>query len=1180
MKHQVSHFWIQVAISSLLGLSVCLAQDYRATVQGLITDSSNASVARAQVTLLNVDTGITKTLPSGASGEYRFPLVEPGRYKVTAEMRDFRQTVAENLRVETSGDVTVNLTLQPGTLSQSVVVAADAVELQLNTSSKSLTITQTQIANLPVLDRSPFSLVLLDPAVQNNYPASATPFHMWQASELDFGGQTSRANDVLIDGSPVQVGPKGSYTPTLDATQNVVVEQVAVDAEYGHTAGGVTNISTRQGTNEIHGVGYYYGRNPAIDAASNGLLHSPSLQRNSIWGGAAGGPIRKNKLFTFGSYEGWRETVPFTPYGGALTLPTALERTGDYSQSLNISGGLRTIYDPNTTQYNSTTGVATRTPFAGNRIPATRLDPTAVKMMADLWQPNHAPANIAGANNFQIATALETKYWNVSDRTDWDVSEKLRVFGRYSEFNASNVLPDYTGMNSPAAGNGQGGVMWSRNVALDATYTLNPTTVADVRFSYAAFNDNASAPQNVIGAGGLANLWPNNPWYQPYLSQYNGSVYFPTLNIGPTSSAYKQFGVGSLYFQEPHSYNGNAKLGKTWGPHNLKTGIDVRYAAVTLAYPQQLAFNFTSATTAATFVSPNVNLSGDPYATFLLGAPDNSSTAGFTPPANISLHYYGGYVQDDYKLSRRITINAGLRYEYESAPVDAQNRYLRQLNLNAANPTLANNPFPYTPSELALRAQYLGASQAAPPPNGQYIFADGSNRSPFKAPVFNFEPRLGGAVQLNDKTVLQIGWGRNLMLNSQVFNGLLTNPNFTGYSQSSTIQASVNGVPQTQLSNPYSSDNPLLPVTGKSLGVNTNLGGSFTGNNYVRYQNYQDGSFDRYNATIERQLPGQFRLDVSFIGINGRNIDSNAFFDNAFPLNQANPALYYNAQTGPQFISSVANPFYQYLTPSQFPGSLRSQKTIALQRLLAPYPQYQQITLGSLPIERDVVRNFEVQLQRSYSHGFTILGSYLYNREWQTYFPSADPSGGLFYYNRTPVWSDSTGNPYARHRTVISGVYDLPVGRGRSLLAGANRLVDGVLGGWTLSSNFTLNAGAQLAFCCAYQVVSDPGQNVPAGYAFNPAAFKTLPAFTPQAGTRNFPGVSAPTFWNVDASLAKTFPIMERWKIQFRMEAYNLTNSIMFTSANTSFGSSSFGQANLNQGNAGRTLQYAARLNF
>ena len=1174
---------IQRTVLLLSVLWLCLSpasgQDYRGTVAGLITDSSSGSVAGAQVTLLNVKTGIAKALPSNEKGEYRFDLVEPGTYQVTAEMRGFSKVVAENVRVETTGDVTVNLTLQPGSVSQSVVVSANPVELQLNTSSKSLTITQEQIANLPVLDRSPFSLVLLDPAVQNGYPATATPFHMWQASEMDFGGQTSRANDVLIDGASVQIGPKGSYTPTMDATQNVVVEQVAVDSEYGHTAGGVTNISTKQGTNEIHGVGYYYGRNPAIDAESNSLIHSPSLQKNSIWGGAMGGPIKKNKLFTYGSYEGWKQTTPYSPYGGLLTLPTALERTGDYSQSLNIYGGLRTIYNPYSTIYNPQTDVATRTPFVGNKIPTSLLDPTSLKMMSDIWQPNHAPTNIAGANNFQTTTGLGTSYWNVSDRTDWNVSDKLKIFGRYSEFNANNVLSDYTGINSPAAANGQGGVMFARNVAADATYTINATMVADFRLSYAAFNDNASFPQNEIGSSGLANLWPNNPWYQSYLSQYGGTAYFPTLSIGG-----QNFGVGGLYFQEPHSYNYSGKLVKVWGSHTIKTGVDSRYSQATVTYPQGINFTFTKPATQVTYQPPpNPNATGDPYATFLLGVPDNGSSASYQPPSNISLHYWGGYIQDDYKLNRRITLNVGLRYEFESAPVDGQNRYLRLLNLNAANPVLLNNPPPYTAADLALRSQYLGANQATPSPNGQYLFADGSSRSPFQAPLFNFAPRVGGAFQLNDKTVLQLGWGRNLMMNSQAANGLVTNPNFLGYSVTTTVLPAVNGIPQTQLSNPFPANtNPLQPVTGKSLGVNTNLGGSFSGNNYLRDPNYQDGSFDRFNATLERQLPGQFRLDVSFIGVNGRNIDSNAFYDNSFPVNIPNPSLYYNPQTGKLYSQNVANPFYNYLTTSQFPGGLRNQKTVGTTQILSPYPQYGSITMGSVPIEQDVVRNFEVQLQRSYSKGLTLLGSYLYNREWSTWFPGGGLGGGYYLYNQTPAWSDSTGNPYARHRTIISGVYDLPFGRGRLMLANANRLVDGVLGGWTLSSTYTLNAGAQIAISGSYVMNGDPSQNAPMGYAFNPNAFKVLPAYTERTAPRSFPGVTAPVFWNIDASLGKTFSLTERWKLQFRMESYNLTNSIRFAPANNSFGSTTFGE--LNQGLAnntfGRTLQYAARLSF
>jgi hypothetical protein len=225
--------------------------------------------------------------------------------------------------------------------------------------------------------------------------------------------------------------------------------------------------------------------------------------------------------------------------------------------------------------------------------------------------------------------------------------------------------------------------------------------------------------------------------------------------------------------------------------------------------------------------------------------------------------------------------------------VDAQNRYTRSLDLSAANPTLQANAPQYTAQEIALRQQYLGTGAGTPLPNGQWLFADSNHRTQFNAPKLNFAPRVGIAIRLNDKTAFLLGYGRFLVLNSQVQDGLLAKPSFVGYSQSTAILPSQEGVPTTTLSNPFPSSNPLQPLVGNSLGVNTNLGNGY-GNPYgggFRYQNYKDGTLDRFNVTIERQLPGNVRLDVSFVETNGNNLDSNAWYD-SFPVNESNPNLY------------------------------------------------------------------------------------------------------------------------------------------------------------------------------------------------------------------------------------------------------------------------------------------------
>src|SRR5690242_10945899 len=285
-----------------------------------------------------------------ATGSYRFDFVIPGTYKVTVEAAGFNKFVQQNIEVQTAGDVSVNAVLKLGDVAQTVTVTESGAEVQFNTSTMEQTVNGTMLDQLPVLARNPFTLTLLDPAVMNDYwdVDHRNPFYMWSSNGLNVGGDTGGHNDMLLDGMPLGVSSRGSYMPPMDAVQEVAVQQNSVDAEFGFSAGGTLNVSMKSGTNDYHGTAYYFGRNPVLNALANRVDRSPNPIRNHIFGGTIGGPIKKNKLFFFGNYEQWKTTQPTSTVD---TLPTAAEKTGDFSHALTPQGTLRPIFDPSSTKF-------------------------------------------------------------------------------------------------------------------------------------------------------------------------------------------------------------------------------------------------------------------------------------------------------------------------------------------------------------------------------------------------------------------------------------------------------------------------------------------------------------------------------------------------------------------------------------------------------------------------------------------------------------------------------------------------------------------------------------------------------------------------------------------------------------------------------------------------------------
>jgi hypothetical protein len=1134
------------ALSMLLLLAVILsAQEYRGRLQGLVSDPSNAVIVGAVVTLANVNTGVAATRSTDSFGRYVFDMVEPGVYTLTAEMEGFRRFLQENILVQNRGDVTVNITMQLGTVAETVRVVDAPVAVQFNTSTMEITVDNSMVKSLPVVARNPFTLALLDPAVVNRYTLERTPFKMWAPSQMEVGGPTSTKNDTLLDGMPLQVGPKASYSPPMDAVTEVTVQQNSVDAEYGHSAGGILNVSMKSGTNQTHGVLYYFGRNPALNAASNPITHTPNLVRNHIWGGTVGHPIVKNKLLHFFAFEKWNQQEPRSR---VMTLPTALEKQGDFSRSLNAAGRLRTIFDPFTTRVD-TAGRVTRNPFPANVIPHSRIDPVSAKFVPLVWEPNRPGDDITGVNNFRADYARDNRYHNVSSRTDYIISDNLKMFGRFSRFRTDLVDQDYTPNGPVIYEDVNSGLMNSLNISGDIVYTINPTTVLNIRGNYISIEDDYSGDKQAITPSRLSEFWSHD-WWSPYINKDHRYFFFPGVNIDGSV-----FGKASWWYQHPENYFLSAKVSKQVGRHYLKTGGEWRNLRVDAASPRYFSFVFNRAMTAETFINPNTRENGDGWATMLLGATDDNSTAQTTPYLLPTVQYWSSFVQDDIKLNRNVTLNLGLRWEFETAIYDrALYRLSRPFDRTSPIPEFQSNP-PEIPAEV--RALMNQPYQFT----GAWSFTDKDTPGMWDSKKLNLLPRVGIAIRLNDRTALRFGYARYLTP-AHVQADVIGNLPYPGFSALTRMAPALEGIPQAQWSDPYPPSNPLIPVVGKSLGRYTNLGGDAV----TDVREFRPNVNDRFNVSIQRDLVHKFVLDVTYFANIGRDLPYTQRF------NLMDPQLSYTHKTALNL--RIANPFFNYLTADKFPGQLRNLRQITVADLLKPYPQYGQVSHTNTPGIRERYHALQMRVQRPFANGFNFLWSYNYNRESQEEFFNIDEEFlGTFRYERVPR---------PQHRMSIAGVYEFPFGRGRRYLPNLPAVAEAIVGGWTASAIYFYNSGAPLRFD-QMDVIGDPHIDNPDkwGLVFNPAAFKQSPAFTPRTNPKWFPGIVGPGYKNLDLTLAKFFQLTERLKMELKMEAYNVSNT--FTPDNPEMGvtRSNFGRTFQQlRGTNGREFQYNLKLHF
>lgn len=906
MKIRGIPFWPVVLFSALILVHAPLfAQSYRARILGIVTDQTQAVVAGATVTLLNVHTGVRTVRQTSETGLYLFDFVDPGTYTLTVEHAGFNRFVQENIVVQMRGDVTVNVTLQPGMVQESITVTESPVAVQFNSAAKDFTIDARLAAEVPRIDRNPFKLTLLAPSAINTR-GEMMPFHSWAANSVDLGGGTNLKNDLQVDGSPIGIGHKNSYPPNIDAVQEVVVSQNPVDAETGHSAGGLISLTLKSGTNEWHGTTFYLGRYPWLNAIADRTRNTRIATRQHMMGGTLGNPILKNRLFNFFSLEYWKVRSP-----GSLvtTVPTPLEREGDFSKSFNIEGGLRTLYDPWTTRLDAASGRFVRAPFPGNVIPRVRFDSFAAGLLKHFWDPNNPGDNITGVNNFKIGLINSWDYYNFSDRVDYSINDNWKVYGRISRYHTDNTQTNPTPNNSmlfvPT-----GSLRQANQVSGDAVWTVNPQTVVNIRGSWDNIVDARVSP--VFGSQGWASLWPNNPWYKVNHDASKGvPIYFPYLNIGGRGT----FGGPGFYWdQRPKAMKLYGRLSQQRGSHYLKAGLEYRRSYGVTFVGNTERFFFPTGLTAETFVSPDVRRNGDGFATFLLGALDDTSQVIGGPAPDPHIQFWGMFFQDDWKITRRITLSFGVRNETETAWYDPNYNFSRGLDLNAPIPEMQANPPQMPPQALALVGSGFYKW------NGQWLWTSKDKRGMWDPQRLALVPRAGVAIRIDDRTALRVGYGRFLVPYQQVLSqapvtGFETvsflEPPFFGMRRYQNTAPLRDGVPQQRISDPFPADvNPLLPVLGKGYGPNLGRGGEpllwFPREPLKKARN------DRLSFNLQRQIPGEIVTSFTwFFNIGNQHYTR-------MNINMVDPRILEREQAAVRV--SVPNPFYQYLNATLFPG--------------------------------------------------------------------------------------------------------------------------------------------------------------------------------------------------------------------------------------------------------------------
>ncbi len=1145
---------VRAAGIACLAASLACAQTV-SFLKGVLLDRSGAGVPGADCILAERRIGRVFSATSWTDGSFHFTDVLAGSYDLKIRASGFRVLVT-TVELRVSETVEVRLVLEVGPVADSIEVRPEPPMIDTASSTHSQVIDQRRMLDLPLAGGNPVELALLTTGMVTNRPMTTPLKAPYTGTAISADGSPSFTNEFQLDGvsntfADGSAQARDGFRPPPTAIQEFKIQTTPYDASVGHSMGAAIFLVSAAGTNQLHGEAHYWLRNSAFDAPNffnNKNNTKVSSYRDSRYGASAGGPVVFPRVYngtnrTFW-YHAWESNQWSDPQYFTSTVPSAAERQGDFSELLKLGGSYQ-IYDPATTKAMGD-GHYVRTPFAGNVIPSSRLDKVGSNLAA-LWPLPNQSGSAGGQDNFYNQSSTKEDYYVHVSRVDHAFTDSHRLFVRVNYDHWVEGQNDFFKDERSKLYL----MRINRGLAMDDVFVINPTLVLNVRYGIS----NQEFPEYRSSRGyNLASLG--------FSSQLTGLIdsklaTIPQFTAGEFST-YSDWGSGDGT-NTGLTHTLAASLTKLHGSHNLKIGGDTRlYRAFGARYPYSVSpsFSYWNDYTRGPYDSSSYAPIGQELASMLLSIPDGLMSVSAS--SALQDRYLGLFVHDDFKVTSRLTLNLGLRYELESPLTERYNRLVAGFAYGETNPI----------SDKAL------ANYAAHPIDGipassfrvtggqTYLNERGVGRSPFRGEKNNFLPRVGFAYQLFPRTTLRGGYGiyyDSIGVNAQVANQ-------TGFSQVTPIQSSLDNGLTFLATNANPFPNGLKAPAGASGGLKTNLGQSLTFYDYDLKQPYSQ----RWSFGFQQLLPGAWLLDAAYVANRATRLQVSRSL-NETPAQYLSTSPLRDQATINYLSASYASPFYG--TDAIY------GKTITRGDMLKPYPEFGSITVRQ-PIGYSWYHSLQTRMEKRFSQGYTMQFSYTWSKLMTAteFLNACDPR---------PY--EVIGTFDRRHRFTSSGIWEVPVGRGRHFGGQMPAVLNFVVGGWQLGGIVTGQSGAPLAFGNISFVGNTDDIQLPSDQRSVSQWFNVNAGFLRGSSQklsynyRSFPlrfsGLRGGMLSRWDFSLIKDFTIHEKVTFQFRTEVFNAWNHPSFSSPNMTPTSSAFGSISSTTTQA-RQWQFSGRIKF